>query len=207
MIQFDFINDYVLENEQVLLRPLVAQDYDQLLEYSMNEPELWRFNAWGAAGAENLRIYIDNAIDKRQKALEYPFIVFDKVSGKYVGSTRFLDFQFERKGVQVGHTWYGKAVQGTALNKNCKHLLFDFAFAQLGMERVGLAANTKNERSINAMKSIGCTIEGVLRNFSFGADGERIDVVVLSVLRNEWYGGLKKQLEDKINLKLEQQCL
>jgi hypothetical protein len=45
------------------------------------------------------------------------------------------------------------------------------------MERVAFAANSKNERSINAMKSIGCVIEGISRNISTDAVGNRIDAI------------------------------
>jgi RimJ/RimL family protein N-acetyltransferase len=55
--------------------------------------------------------------------------------------------------------------QRTYVNKNCKYLLLEFAFEKLGMERVGFRANSLNKQSISAMKSIGCTEEGVLRNF------------------------------------------
>ncbi|MBB5638315.1 RimJ/RimL family protein N-acetyltransferase [Pedobacter cryoconitis] len=40
----DFEKDYILENERVLLRPLKAEDFDSLLEYT-NEPDTWDFNA------------------------------------------------------------------------------------------------------------------------------------------------------------------
>src|SRR5439155_23280794 len=100
---------------------------------------------------------------------------------KYVGSTRFYNIDFERKIIEVGFTWYGKSFQGTGINKNCKYLLFDFAFRQLNMERIGLGANSKNERSINAMKSVGCSVEGILRSRGYDANGERIDSIVLSI--------------------------
>jgi hypothetical protein len=48
----NFNTDYILENNVVKLRPLVIEDFDYLLEYSLNEPETWKFNAGGAAGAK-----------------------------------------------------------------------------------------------------------------------------------------------------------
>jgi len=66
------------------------------------------------------------------------------------------------------------------------------------MERVGFRANNLNYRSINAMKSIGCKEEGVLRSFRTDAFGNRIDAIVLSILKNEWFGGVKEKLQEKI---------
>ncbi len=194
-MNFNFKENYILENETVRLRPLEVSDFEHLLEYSMNEPDIWSFNS---NGAENLEKYIANAIKQREDGREYPFIVFDKISGKYVGSTRFYAIFLEVKTVEIGYTWYGKKHQGTGINKNCKYLLLEFAFEKLQMERVAFAANSKNERSINAMKSIGCVVEGVLRNCSTDANGERIDAVKLSIIKNEWFENVKSKLETKL---------
>jgi len=48
------------------------------------------------------------------------------------------------------------------------------------------------------MKSIGCVVEGVLRNCSKDAEGNRIDVTRLSILRNEWNESVKAKLKNKI---------
>ena len=197
-MNFNFKENYILENETVRLRPLEVSDFDLLLEYSVNEPDIWSFNSNGANGAENLKKYIANAIKQREDGREYPFIIFDKISGKYVGSTRFYAILLEVKTIEIGYTWYGKKYQGTGINKNCKYLLLEFAFEKLQMERVAFAANSKNERSINAMKSIGCVVEGVLRNCSTDANGERIDAVKLSIIRNEWFENVKNKLETKL---------
>jgi N-acetyltransferase len=102
MINFDFTADYILEDEVVRLRPLIATDVEHLLEYSVNEPDIWKFNAGGAAGAENLKKYIDTVVKQRQEAKEYPFIVFDKRINKYIGATRFYNIDPERKIIEVG---------------------------------------------------------------------------------------------------------
>jgi RimJ/RimL family protein N-acetyltransferase len=60
--------------------------------------------------------------------------------------------------------------------------MFDFAFDKLEIERIGLGANSKNQRSINAMKGVGCTVEGILRSRSFDQNGNRIDAIILSIL-------------------------
>jgi hypothetical protein len=46
-MNFNFKEDYILENDVVRLQPLQASDYEKLVEFSINEPELWSFNANG----------------------------------------------------------------------------------------------------------------------------------------------------------------
>ena len=198
MSGFNVRKDYTLENDFVLLRPLTINDFDNLLPFSLNEPELWKYSLLQGGGAENLRNYLQLAVAAREAEKEYPFIVFDKRSGTYAGSTRFYDIQLFHKSLQLGFTWYGKAFQGTGLNKNCKYLLLEFAFEQIGMERVEFRADNNNLRSIAAMKSIGCTVEGVLRSNNTKHDGSRRDSIVLSILKNEWEGGVKSRLKQKL---------
>jgi RimJ/RimL family protein N-acetyltransferase len=196
MLTSQFPQDVILEDEIVLLRPLQATDIDNLLNISINEPETWEYSLVRANGKENLENYIQIALKARENKTEFPFIVFDKKTGKYAGSTRFYDINLAFKTLQLGYTWYGKDFRGTGLNKHCKYLLLQFAFETLGMERVEFRADNNNARSIAAMKSIGCKVEGVLRSHmpTFGSDLRR-DSIVLSILRSEWLAEVKTNLK------------
>lgn len=195
---FDTAADYVLEDDCVLLRPLVPEDCKNLLYFSLHEPELWVYSLVKVAGEENLKAYISSAIDARKAGREYAFSVYDKRTQEYAGSTRFYDIQPAHKTLQLGYTWYGKKFQGTGLNKHCKYLLLQFAFEQLGMERVEFRADATNERSIAAMKSIGCVPEGILRSHTIKVDGQRRDSIILSILKHEWEGQVRKRLQQKL---------
>ncbi len=200
-MEFTFKENYILENEKVLLRPLAMTDYENLLSYSMTETNLWKYSLVQPIGEAGLKHYLQLALNGRETEKEYPFIVFDKDTLKYAGSTRFYDIQLHYKTLQLGYTWYGKEFQGTTLNKQCKLLLLSFAFEKMGMERVEFRADSQNERSIAAMKSIGCTVEGILRSNTPRPDGSRRDSIVLSILKSEWENGLKNNLLLKIQAK------
>jgi len=191
----NFKENYTLENEMVKLRPLELNDFENLLHFSINEPEHWTYSIIQVNTENNLKKYIELAINGRENSKEYAFIVFDKRAEKFAGSTRFYDIQIENLTLQLGYTWYGKDFQGTGLNKNCKYLLLEFAFEILKMERVEFRADYENKRSISAMKSIGCKEEGILRSNGFKADGTRRDSIVLSILKEEWNNKIKNELK------------
>jgi RimJ/RimL family protein N-acetyltransferase len=196
---FDLTDNIVLEDDFVLLRSLQESDVENLLEISLSEPETWKYSLVGADGKENLINYIQSAVKAREAKKEFPFIVFDKKSQKYAGSTRFYDINLDFKTLQLGYTWYGSAFRGTGLNKHCKFLLLQFAFETLELERVEFRADNNNERSIAAMKSIGCKVEGVLRSHMPTTDSNvRRDSIVLSILKNEWFGEVKENLKRKL---------
>lgn len=199
MIHFDPHKDYILENDRVILRPLIAEDFEHLSTFSIQEPTLWKYSLIPANGLENLKNYMKTALDARIAMTAYPFIVFDKRTDKFAGSTRFYDLQKQHQTTQLGYTWYGKEFQGSGLNKNCKLLMLNFAFEKMGLERVEFRADNTNERSIAAMQSIGCTVEGVLRSNCSSPSGRR-DSIILSILKKEWFGHVKQELLKKIQI-------
>ncbi len=196
--QFQFIENYVLETEMVRLEPLQLSHIPNLLTYSLHQPEIWQFSSIPAIGEANFKNYIQIALDQREKLIEYAFVVYDKRTNAYAGSTRFYDIQLQNKTLQLGYTWYGTQFHGTGLNKHCKYLLLEFAFEKMGMERVEFRADNTNERSKAAMKSIGCKVDGVLRSNMLKLDGTRRDSIVLSILREEWLDTVKEHLKNKL---------
>lgn len=197
MIEDIFQDKPVLENERALLRAIREDDFENLLPFSLNEPDIWKFGLITAAGEENLRNYINGAVKNMYGKKEYVFIVFDKKANRYAGSTRFYDIQQSYLTTQLGYTWYGKEFQRSGLNRHCKLLLLTYVFETWGLERLELRAHAANERSIQAMKDIGCVVEGILRSQMPTVDGSRRDSIVLSVLREEWFGGVKESLIKK----------
>ncbi len=197
MTNLDFNADIILENDRVQLRPLLKEDVKNLSKFSIQESDLWTHSLVPASGLKNLKKYVDLALESRKNNTSYPFIVYDKLANQYAGSTRFYDFQAYHETTQLGYTWYGQDFQGTGLNKNCKYLLLEFAFETLGLERVEFRADANNERSIAAMKSIGCTMEGILRSNCVSLTDRR-DSIVLSILKSEWFDTVKTGLLERI---------
>lgn len=198
MNTFNFSTDFTLENNRVQLRPLVKTDIALLLPFSLKEPSLWKYSITSAAGEEALTSYLESALALRETEKGYPFLVYDKQHQLVAGCTRFYGMDFYHNTLSLGYTWYGEKFQRTGLNRNCKLLLLTYAFEELKMERVEFRADARNNRSIEAMKAIGCTLEGTLRN-NCTADIGRRDSVVLSILKEEWEAGLKQKLIEKIH--------
>jgi len=191
----DFSQDIILEDDVALLRPLTLADIEHLGPFSENETEIWRYSSLPVVGRKNMANYIALALADREAQISYPFIVYDKRTGEYAGTTRYYDIQPRHKTLQLGYTWYGERFHGTGLNKHCKLLLLTYAFEQMKALRVEFRADNRNVRSIAAMKSIGCTVEGVLRSQMEYPDGTRRDSIVLSILADEWFGGVKERIE------------
>jgi N-acetyltransferase len=194
-----FSEDIILENEKVKLVPLSMGHLLELTHYAEKEPELWKYTLDQPTSKSKMSAYIQKALEERSEQKSYAFVAIDKTSSRVAGCTRLYEIDMFHKNCSVGFTWYGKDFQGTGLNKISKYLLFEFAFEHLEIERVQFRADRNNLRSINAIKSLGCTEEGVLRSNMIKPDGERRDSVILSVLNSEWKDFAKEQLRSKIS--------
>lgn len=68
MVSFNQIdNNTLLEDDRVLLRPLQKEDYDNLLNFSLNEPDLWKYSLVQPIGEEGLKNYLKFLMMNEQK--------------------------------------------------------------------------------------------------------------------------------------------
>jgi RimJ/RimL family protein N-acetyltransferase len=92
--------------------------------------------------------------------------------------------------IEVGFTWLAASAQGTGINAESKLLLLRHAFEHMGVARVDLKTDARNERSRRAIAGLGAHFEGVLRSWSPswapGEEGRLRDSATYSVIASEW---------------------
>ncbi len=186
MPDFDFLSSLTLENERVLLRPLRAEDHALLLSVACEDESLLRYGSRHIHTPELLEVYIADALSNREKEMRYPFIVFDKATANYAGSTSFYGISNHDRRLEIGYTWYGRAFQRSGLNRYTKLLLLSYAFGELGFERVEFKIDERNAASRKAVERLGATQEGILRSHMVLPDGFRRNTVYYSILKSEW---------------------
>jgi RimJ/RimL family protein N-acetyltransferase len=181
----NFSDNIILENNSVLLRPLSSDDEDGLSKIAF-DPDLWKFTVSCAMNLDELKKYINTAIDDRKRNIRYPFTIIDKSSGEIAGSTSYGNISVKDKRVEIGWTWLGKKFRGTGMNKECKFLLLQYAFEHLKFKRVEFKTDVLNKASRRALEKIGAKEEGVLRSHTLMHDGRRRDTIYYSILADEW---------------------
>ena len=114
---------------------------------------------------------------------------------KAVGCTAYWELRTwpdpdRLRAIEVGFTWLAASAQGTGINAEAKLLLFTYAFETLGVVRVDLKTDARNERSRQAIAALGAQFEGVLRSWSPswapGEEGKLRDSAMFSVIADEW---------------------
>ncbi|WP_175939881.1 GNAT family protein [Caballeronia sp. BCC1704] len=180
-----WIEPVTLEGEHVRLVPL-SVEHEQALAAAAADGELWKLWYTSVPSPDTARAYIDAAIDMRDRLGAHPFAVIDAKTGDVVGSTRYFNVEAAHRRLEIGHTWYAKRVQRTALNTEAKLLLLGHAFEQLKAIAVEFRTHFMNHQSRAAIARLGAKQDGILRNHQIGRDGAYRDTVVFSIIESEW---------------------
>ncbi len=186
-----------LLNSKVILRPLKSEDEFDLQKIA-NEKELWVYGLTDLSKPGELRDYMDKAINNREEGYCAVWTIIDKSSNRIAGCTRLGEISWNDERGQIGWTWIGKEFQGTGLNKAMKHLILDYGFNTLNLNRIELKADERNLRSRKAILNIGAKEEGILRHHMKTHDGYLRNTVFYSILKSEWGEVKRTHFQDYI---------
>ncbi len=195
----------ILQDTRVLLKPMQHADFFRLLPFALNEPDLWRYSVVQPIGSQGMAKYVRLAVGARNSGKEFPFIIMDKTTRTYIGSTRLFDVNFQTQCAQIGYTWHGSSYQGKGINKHCKYLLLKWAFEEMGIERIECRVDSENHKSIRSLNNIGYKQDGILRSNGIRPDGSRRNSIVFSILKSEWLSEIKSRLQELMYMPALQQ--
>ena len=181
MVDFELI----LQTAEVLLRPLLKEDFGQLADLT-NDQSMWTYFTSDLSDKAVLRDWIADAILQKENKTRLPFAVIDKASRKIVGSTSFGNISYRDKRIEIGWTWLGQEYQGKGINNQVKYLMISYCFEILDFERVEFKTDVLNIPARKALSRIGMTEEGVLRSHTLMTHDRRRDTIFYSVLKSEW---------------------
>ena len=146
-------------------------------------------------GEDEFRANVDLVLEERTHGRRLAFATIaldDRGNGRVVGSTSFLDPQRWPGGggrldsIEIGATWLAASAQRTPINSEAKLLMLGHAFDVLGVHRVVLNTDARNERSRAAISRIGATFEGVLHSFRYGVEGTPRDTATFAIPARDW---------------------
>jgi RimJ/RimL family protein N-acetyltransferase len=186
----------VLEGRWVRLEPLTVDHVAGLAAVGL-DPELWRWTTSGVLSLDDMRVYVQTALDWQRQGIAVPFATVERASGTVVGSTRFAAIDRVNRRVEIGWTWVAPAWQRTPINTEAKYLMLRHAFEAWGCIRVELKTNSLNAKSRAAILRIGAKEEGTFRNHMINDDGSTRHTVYYSVIDSEW-PEVKAGLEAKL---------
>ena len=160
-------------------------------------PELWRLQPAPIATEDDIRRYVQTALNDQQRASSLPFVMVDSATDQVIGSTRYMDIALQHFRLEIGATWLTPAYQRSRANTEAKLLLPTRASENLGIKRVVFKTEALNEQSRRALARIGAVEVGTFRQHLYTTSGRARDMVYFSILGGEW-PGVKAKLTAKL---------
>ncbi|MEU9991423.1 GNAT family protein [Streptomyces sp. NPDC048045] len=173
-----------LDGEQVLLRPVAANDVAALLpmfqdgqtarltgSHGADEPDEARLRAWyGTRGDQDDRLDL---------------AVVEKATGQVVGEAVLNEWDADNESCSFRIAFVPGA-QGRGLGTEATRLIVGHGFETLGLHRISLEVYAFNPRARRVYETAGFVPEGVLRDALLW-EGDRVDATVMSILAPEWF--------------------
>ena len=191
------IDPVTLRGRHVLLRPLRRADAEEMGALGAGPRGTYAFTVVPAPA--QVAAYIEAAVAEMEARKSVAFALCAP-SGEMLGSTRLFDLQRwewppgtdPRPGedvldaAEIGYTWLAEKAQRTAVNTEAKLLLLQHAFETWRCLRVTLKTDERNQRSRDAIERLGAHLDGVLRSFQAGMNGQPRNTAYYTILSTEW---------------------
>ena len=173
-----------LAGRHVTLRPLEIGDKAALVGVAA-AGDLWDTFYANVAQLKDADAWFAATFADRDHGRSLPFAV--QTADGVVGTTRLMRLAERHRRVEIGGTFYARAVQRTGVNTEAKLLLLAHAFDAMKCQCVQIRTDLLTKRSQAAIERLGARRDGVLRGHQIVA-GRLRDTVVYSILDREWEG-------------------
>ncbi len=188
-----FAEPLTLTGQHVRLEPLGQHHHDGLCE-AVADGALWRLWYTAIPTPQGMAAEIERRLALQTSASMLPFAVIAPAAGgrpeQVAGMTTYMNIDAANRRVEIGSTWYRRAVQRTPLNTEAKALLLAHAFEALDCIAVEFRTHFFNHASRRAIERLGAKLDGVLRSHQINrhpdAHGALRDTCCYSIIASEW---------------------
>jgi RimJ/RimL family protein N-acetyltransferase len=137
-----------LEDDLIRIIPLKAEHFEALYRVA-SDPLIWEQHP---NNDRYLRVVFE-AFFEGALASEGAYLVLDKETGEVIGSSRYYDFDEEKKAIAIGFTFIARQFWGGTYNSALKRLMMNHAFEYL--DAVIFHVGSQNLRSQKAVEKLG----------------------------------------------------
>lgn len=113
------------------------------------------------------------------------FAIYDIEKDQVIGSCSLMQFDWRNHACEFGIAIGDKNYWGKGYGSDATRVTIRFGFLEMNLNRIALRVFSFNQRAIRAYEKIGFQHEVTLREAIF-RDGQYHDILVMSILREEW---------------------
>jgi N-acetyltransferase len=182
-----FDKSHEMEDDGIRISPLTLNDMEQLAEHLLHE-QSWQFHTkkLKALDRSGLEHHVRNLLQEKMMRKSFPFVAWEKKENPQpfaIVRYQNIDFQHIRLEIDEDLATFPYPI---ALMQQALKLMVDFAFHQLGVQRIGFCCHEGQQARIQLVQSLGAQEEGLIRSFYLMEKQAPANVVMLSLLQHEW---------------------
>ncbi len=171
----------MIYGERVYLRLMEEKDIALKVKW-INDPEIRETLISDYISIASTKEWFNKSITDSQRK---DFIICSKDNNQAIGFTSLKAIDYINSRAEITMCLGEKKYWGKGLAKETRILILEYAFFELGLNKVYTENWVGNEKIIGLNQGLGFKIEGKLRSDIF-FKGEFRDMVIMGILKDEW---------------------
>jgi diamine N-acetyltransferase len=177
----------MIYGERIRLRAIERADLPRFVDW-LNDPEVLQgLLIYLPLSSQDEENWYENMTKRPMD--EHPMVIEVEQGEDWlpIGNCGFINIDWRSRSGDVGIFIGEKRLWDQGYGSDAMHLLLRHGFNTLNLNRVALDVYATNLRAIRSYEKVGFVHEGRRRQAIY-KDGEYVDILQMSVLRQEWKG-------------------
>jgi ribosomal-protein-serine acetyltransferase len=175
---------YTIDKDTELKLPSVddAESFYKLIDSSREHLSMWLPWVTSTNGVDDVVPFIKGVQEQYGSGEGLKAILIYK--GSYAGLIGYNNIDSNRKAASIGY-WLGKSYQNKGIMSKALKVFIDYAFSELGLNKIEIAIAEGNFKSRALPKKYGFKEEGIIRDAEWLND-KYVNHVLYGILKSEW---------------------
>lgn len=168
--------------DETILKPLSKDHAQEIFDILNEEREYMR--VWLPFVDKTIKVAnTQAAVDSLVESIDKQYCIYHK--NAFVGLIGFKATDIENRKTEIGY-WLSQSVQGKGIMRQSVRKLIEIAFNEFNLNRIQIKVAVENDRSRQIPEKLGFVLEGIERDGELLVDDVFTDIVVYSLLKNEF---------------------
>ena len=189
--QMDELNKIVLETERLILSSVTLADCSENYLSWLNDTDV---NMYLESGfyQHNMQGLVDFVNDYQSNKKAVFLVIRLKENNKHIGNIKIDKINYIHRNCEYGIMMGDKTEWGKGYAKEASIAIINYAFEELGLNKVNLGVIDSNDVAVKLYEKIGFVVEGVLKqNFYERTSSTLKNEIRMAVFNNTWQYGNK----------------
>lgn len=172
----------MFETERLILKPLDEKDGEFIIKWRNDREILNHLFSYRGITLNEHKNWFEKYLKSKDRI---EFIIIKKADNKKIGTVGLSNIDYRNQKAEYGILIGEKEEWGKGYAREASVVIIDYGFKELNLQKISLKVFLDNLNALNLYEQLGFVNEGVLRREVF-KNGKFKDVVVMSILRDEW---------------------